>query len=258
MHREEIERFLLELGDLAAAEILPRFRSSPAVRNKAGSGFDPVTDADAAAERAIRNHICRHYPDHGIVGEEEEAHRPEARYCWIVDPIDGTRAFIAGLPSWGTLIGLTRDGEPVAGLMHQPFTGEKFLAAGNGAFLLHDGTRTRLSTRRTRSLADSILMTTSPFLFAPDRIERYNSVEGRCLQARYGFDCYAYAMVAAGQIDLVVESDLNNFDIAALIPLIEQAGGVVTDWNGNSAIGGGDIIACANDTIHAQALALLR
>jgi histidinol-phosphatase len=257
MNHREIEQFLDELCELAAAETLPRFRADINVTNKAKGGFDPVTEADKAAERALRKHIAARYPEHGFIGEEEAPVRPQAEYCWIVDPIDGTRAYVAGLPSWGTLIGLTHNGKPIAGAMHQPFTGEKFIAAGDRAYLSHGGRMSQLATRHTGTLAEATLMTTSPFLFSPERQQRYHQLENRCRLARYGFDCYAYAMVAAGNIDLVAESGLKTFDIAALIPLIEKAGGIVTDWQGGPAIGGGDVLACANRALHAEALSIL-
>jgi myo-inositol-1(or 4)-monophosphatase len=228
-----------------------------AVENKEADGFDPVTQADRAAEAAIRELIMQRYPQHGIIGEEEDAVRPDAEYCWIIDPIDGTRSFICGLPSWGTLIGLQHKGKPVAGVMAQPFTGERFIGHEGVSHLVQGGKRTRLVTRKTARLADALMMTTTPFLFDPGDIERYRAVEAACRLTRYGYDCYAYAMVAAGQIDLVVESNLKSYDIAPLIPVIEGAGGIVTTWDGGSARDGGRIIAAANATLHEEALRLL-
>jgi myo-inositol-1(or 4)-monophosphatase len=255
---QELEGFLHELCDAAQAQTLPRFRVAMAVENKEAVGFDPVTQADRAAETAIRELIMQRYPAHGIVGEEEDAVRPDAEYCWIIDPIDGTRSFICGLPSWGTLIGLQHKGRPVAGVMAQPFTGERFIANGGVSHLVRNGSRTRLATRKTASLADALMMTTTPFLFDPGDIDRYRAVEAACRLTRYGYDCYAYAMVAAGQIDLVVESSLKSYDIAPLIPVIEGAGGIVTTWDGGPAHDGGRILAAANSAIHEQAIALLR
>lgn len=254
---QEFEPFLHELCDAAAAETLPRFRAAMAIDNKEAEGFDPVTQADRAAEAAIRALILERYPLHGIVGEEEDAVRPDADYCWIIDPIDGTRSFICGLPSWGTLIGLQHRGRPVAGVMSQPFTGERYIGHGGGAFLVRDGARLPLATRSTTRLADALMMTTTPFLFDEGDIGRYRSVEAACRLTRYGYDCYAYAMVAAGQIDLVVESSLKSYDIAPLIPVIEAAGGIVTTWDGGDAREGGRILAAANPAIHAEAMRLL-
>ncbi|MGI9400608.1 MAG: histidinol-phosphatase [Rhizobiaceae bacterium] len=257
MAPEEIENTINIMCDLAAQETLPRFRTRLAVENKDSAGFDPVTEADQAAEAVLRKYVGENYPSHGFVGEEAPPHQADADYCWIVDPVDGTRAFISGLPSWGTLIGLAHNGEPLAGIMHQPFTGERYITTGNGTFLSHRGKKTALATSSVTRLEEAILLTTSPFLFPRDRIEKFRSVEGKCKLARYGFDCYGYAMVAAGHADLVVESGLNTFDIAALIPIIQQAGGKVTNWVGGPAIGGGDIIAAANPELHALALDLL-
>lgn len=253
----DIEAFMRELCDAAARETLPRFRMRLAVDNKLESGFDPVTEADRAAEKAIRALIGERYPDHGILGEEEAATNPDAEYCWHIDPVDGTRAFICGLPSWGTLIGLTRNGVPVAGLMHQPYTDELFIADGAGSFHCRRQSRTRLSNSPVAALAQAKLMTTTPALFAGDDLARYRRLEEQVRLARYGFDCYAYAMLAAGHVDLVVECDLKSYDIAPLIPLIEQAGGVVTTWEGACAVDGGRIVAAANGAIHARALEVL-
>jgi myo-inositol-1(or 4)-monophosphatase len=253
----EIETFMHELCEIAARETLPRFRTALAVDNKDSVSFDPVTVADHAAERAIRAQIALRYPHHGVVGEEAPPHLEDAEYCWVIDPIDGTRAFISGLPTWGTLIGLTHRGRPIAGTMHQPFTGERYVATEEGAFLIRDGSRKKLKSSDRGSLAEATMLTTSPFLFAPDRIEGYKAVEQRCRLIRYGFDCYGYAMVAAGYADIVIESGLKPFDIVALIPILQQAGAVVSDWHGDPADDGGDIVATANAELHEQVLAVL-
>lgn len=254
---QEFEPFLHELCDAAAAQTLPLFRSGLAIDNKEAAGFDPVTQADRAAEAAIRALIIERYPQHGIIGEEEDSIRPDAEYCWIIDPIDGTRSFICGLPSWGTLIGLQHRGRPVAGVMSQPYTGEHFIGHSGGAFLVRNGSRLPISTRSTARLADALMMTTTPFLFDEGDIDRYRAVEASCRLTRYGYDCYAYAMVASGQIDLVVESSLKSYDIAPLIPVIEAAGGIVTTWDGGDARDGGRILAAANARIHSEAMRLL-
>jgi myo-inositol-1(or 4)-monophosphatase len=247
-----IEEFLHDLCSAADRETLPRFRMGLAVENKQQSGFDPVTIADREAERAIRRLIEARFPDHGIIGEEDGAVRADARYCWIIDPVDGTRAFICGLPGWGTLIGLLRDGKPVAGVMAQPYTGERFIGVPEGAFFCRGAERRPIKTRSTAQLADA-----TPHLFPAGDIERYRNVEKACRMARYGFDCYAYAMIAAGQIDLVIESGLQSYDIAPLIPVIERAGGVVTTWTGASAANGGHILASANAHLHEAAMKIL-
>jgi myo-inositol-1(or 4)-monophosphatase len=252
-----ITETLNALCSLAEKETLARFRQKIPVDNKLASGFDPVTEADRAAETVIRNYLITHFPDHGIIGEEEDDINPQAEYCWIIDPVDGTRSFICGLPGWGTLIGLLHKGVPVAGVMHQPFTKEKFITRGDRSFLDHAGRTEQLQTSSETSLSNAIMMSTTPELFTGVDLAAFSAVRSASRLVRYGFDCYAYAMVAAGHIELVMENKLKAFDIAPLIPLIERAGGIVTTWEGGSAASGGRILACANQAIHRQALELI-
>jgi len=250
--------FVNELATLSGRAIQPFFRSAIAAEDKSrGGAFDPVTEADRAGEAAMRQLIKRTFPTHGIVGEEYGPEREDAEYVWVLDPIDGTRAFIAGLPTWGTLIGLTRNGQPVFGMMHQPFTGERFFGDGTGATYRGPGGERTLRVRRCASLKDSVLATTSPRLFTGETLRAYDRVESVVRLARYGSDCYAYCMLAAGQIDLVVEAGLQPYDIVALIPIIEGAGGVVSTWDGGSGAGGGAIAAAGDHRVHAAALELL-
>ncbi|MGY6708826.1 MAG: histidinol-phosphatase [Rhizobiaceae bacterium] len=249
--------FMRELAACAAAQTLPRFRQNGAVENKLDSGFDPVTEADQAAERAIRDLIGTAFPEHGIVGEEFGSVGADRRHVWVIDPIDGTRAFISGLPLWGTLIGLMEDGRAIAGMMSQPFTGELFHAsAGKGEREDPHG-KAALRARPTALLGDALMCTTTPVLFQGAKRQAYDRVESAVRLARYGTDCYGYAMLAAGQVDLVVESGLQPYDIVALVPLIEAAGGVVTTWTGDRPEGGGDIVAAATPQLHAATLELL-
>lgn len=254
----DFSRFVDELATLSGQAILPFFRSAIAADDKSrGGAFDPVTEADRAGEAVMRQLIKRTFPSHGIVGEEFGAEAADAEYVWVLDPIDGTRAFIAGLPVWGTLIGLRRGDTPVYGLMHQPFTGERFFGDGTGAsFRGQNGDRV-LKTRRCASLSEAILSTTSPKLFRPETMPCYERVERETRLVRYGCDCYAYCMVAAGQIDLVIEEGLKPHDIVALVPIVEGAGGVVTTWDGGPAAAGGSIIAAGDPRLHAAALELL-
>ena len=250
--------FMRRMAAAAARETLPRFRLQNEVVNKLADGFDPVTEADRQAEKAIRALISEAYPDHGILGEEFGAERADARNVWVIDPVDGTRSFISGIPLWGTLIGLTEGGRAVAGMMAQPYIGELFYATGAGSF--HEGPHgaTALRTRATTDLSKATMCTTTPRFFQGERKAAFERVEGWVRLSRYGTDCYAYAMVAAGQIDLVVETALHPYDIVALIPIIEQAGGVITTWDGGPAEQGGDIVAAANAELHAKALEALR
>ncbi|WP_183655670.1 histidinol-phosphatase [Brucella daejeonensis] len=251
--------FFSEVAEAAAAETLPRFRQLTEVDNKYSVGFDPVTEADRAAERAIRAVIARNFPEHGILGEEYGPENTDRSHVWVIDPIDGTRAFISGLPVWGTLLGLTADGDAKAGMMSQPFTGELFYSDGNGAFLMRggEGTPQRLAVRKNAVLADATMFTTTPALFKGGSRAGFDRLESAVRLSRYGVDCYAFAMLASGFVDIVVEAGLQPYDIVALIPLIEQAGGVVTQRDGGPAEKGGDIVAAATPELHRAALDLL-
>ncbi len=238
---------------------MPHFRQRMDIEDKGGvDGFDPVTIADRAAEQAIRALIDAQFSDHGMEGEEFGLVRAGARYRWVVDPIDGTKSFMAGLPGWGILIALLEDDVPVLGLMHQPFIGETFEGDGHQAGYAGRLGQYRLKTSGCASVEEAVLATTSPQLLgSADNIARFHAVESHVKLSRYGGDCYSYCMLAAGHIDLVIEAGLNRYDIAALIPIIEGAGGVVTDWSGGSALNGATVIAAATPELHKQARALL-
>ncbi|MBE7244634.1 MAG: histidinol-phosphatase [Actinomycetospora chiangmaiensis] len=256
----ELGRFMDDLAEASGQAILPFFRAQFALEDKArgGSPFDPVTEADRAAEVVLRAMINKAFPGHGILGEEFGTEREDAECVWVLDPIDGTRAFIAGLPTWGTLIGLTRNGVPVRGLMHQPYLCERFTGDGHSARLRGPSGERTLRSRRCGDLSQAILATTDPRLFAAgEEAERFRAVEARVRLSRYGADCYAYCMLAAGQIDLVIEAGLKPYDICALIPIIEGAGGKVTTWDGGSAAGGGRILAAGDPRLHEAALRML-
>lgn len=254
----DFSHFVDELAVSSGQAILPFFRTAIATEDKSRGGvFDPVTEADRASEATMRQLIRRSFPTHGIVGEEFGTENADAEYVWVLDPIDGTRAFIAGLPTWGTLIGLTRNGTPAFGMMHQPFTGERFFGDCGSATYRGPGGERKLRTRRCPSLDEAVLSTTSPKLFAGEELRAYDRVESIAKLTRYGCDCYAYCMLAAGHIDLVVESGLKPYDIVALIPIIEGAGGIVTSWDGGSAANGGRIVAAGDRRVHAAAVELL-
>ena len=247
-----------QMADAAAQETLPLFRQAPRVDNKHNDGFDPVTEADRNAEKAIRQVIEQNCPEHAILGEEYGAKAGNALQ-WVLDPIDGTRAFISGAPSWGTLIALNHDNAPLLGLMDQPFTGERYSAAtGYGAFLRKDGAETRLSSRACAELQDAIMATTTPDLFADAQGAKiWQAIRQAVRLTRYGGDCYNYALLAAGHIDIVFEQGLQAYDIQALVPIIREAGGVVTDLQGGDPMQGGQIIACGDACLHEKALALI-
>ncbi len=220
--------------------------------------FDPVTEADRAAERVMREALGVRYPDHGIVGEEYPATNPEAELCWTLDPIDGTRAFITGYPLWGVLIGLKHHGAPIFGLMDQPFTRERFYATDDGAIARIAGEEKRMRTRPCPNLGDAVLATTSPDLLADGfERDRFELLSRDVKLRRFGGDCYSYCMLGAGHIDLVVEAGLKSFDILPLIPIIEKAGGRVTSWDGGDASQGGRVIASGDKRLHDRALKIL-
>jgi histidinol phosphatase-like enzyme (inositol monophosphatase family) len=231
---ESLESFLVELNRASAAAILPLFRADHGLENKAGGGaFDPVTQADRAGEAAIRGLISKRFPEHGVIGEEYGEDRPDAECVWVLDPIDGTRAFVAGLPVWTTLIGLRVEGVPVLGSIGQPYVGELYLGHAGGAWLMSRGNSRPLRVRRGVSLDQAVIASTDPDeCFNTTERLAWRQVRAAVRLARMGCDAYAYAQVAAGTIDLVLECGLKCWDIDAAIPLITGAGGLVTDWRG--------------------------
>jgi myo-inositol-1(or 4)-monophosphatase len=250
--------FVDELAAVSGETIRPFFRSALSVENKSRSGgFDPVTAADRAAETAMRALIKKTFPAHGIIGEEFPDEHPDAEYVWILDPIDGTKSFICGMPMWGTLIALTRRGEPIYGMMHQPFTHEHFSGDGAGARYRGPAGDRALQTRACAALADAIMLTTSPLLMNEADRRCFRRVEQAVRLSRYGGDCYAYCVLAAGHVDLIIETELKPHDVLALIPIIEGAGGIMTTWDNGPAHHGGRIVAAGDRRVHAQAMALL-
>ena len=244
----ELDAFLLELNSAAAGAILPLFRADHGLIDKGGAGgFDPVTEADKGAERAIRTLISRRYPDHGVIGEEYGEDRPDAEWVWVLDPVDGTRAFIAGLPVWTTLIGLRHNGTPVLGSIGQPYLDELYIGHAGGSRLLRHGASKPLKVRSCPALSGALIATTDPVIFQGAEREAWNRVRAASRLARLGCDAYAYAMVAAGTIDLVLEAGLKSWDIDAAIPVIAGAGGFTTDWQGAAVGAHGGRVAIAGD-----------
>jgi myo-inositol-1(or 4)-monophosphatase len=255
---EGARAFLLELAPRAAAIALPYFRHPLRVEDKGTTHFDPVTAADREVEALLREAISVRFPDHAIMGEEFGNKAGNGDWQWVIDPIDGTRAFISGIPTWATLIGLCAGDIPVLGLMSQPFTGEVFVGCSAGSEWRQGDECRALATRATATLGEASLFATTPDMFSrPLEWEAFERVSARVRLTRFGADAYAYCMLAAGQIDLVIEAGLGFYDIAALVPIIEGAGGVVTDWTGAPVRQGGRVIAAANPVLHASALALL-
>jgi myo-inositol-1(or 4)-monophosphatase len=254
----DFTNFVDQLAGVSGETILPFFRTALAVDNKKAGGFDPVTAADRAAEQAMRALIARNFPDHGVIGEEYGAERTDAEYVWLLDPIDGTKSFITGMVAWGTLIGLTRFGDPVFGMMNQPFTREKFFGDGGAARYRGPAGNRELHVRPCASLADAILSTTSPLLMNKSDRAAFGRLENAVKLSRYGGDCYAYCMLAAGQIDLIIETEIKPHDIVPLIPIISGARGIVTTWEDGPAQAGGRIVVAGDKRVHKAALDMLK
>jgi len=244
------------MADAARAAILPHFRRADLVaENKETAGFDPVTKADRAAELAMRAVLAQHRPDDGILGEEFADAQGTSGRIWVLDPIDGTRAFISGTPTWGVLIALGADGAPPhLGVVDQPYIGERFWGDAAGAFCHGPTGKTALRTCAPRPLSEAILFTTFPEVGRTQDRQGFEAVADGVKLVRYGMDCYAYALLAAGQIDLVIEAGLQAYDIQGPMALIMAVGGVVTNWSGGPAHHGGQVVAAANDAVHAAAL----
>jgi len=257
-----LTRRALEVAELGGQAALPGFRRQHEVEDKTqGAGFDPVTAWDRAAERAMRSAITEAHPDHGILGEEE-GHRPgTAPFRWVLDPIDGTRGFICGTTAWTTLVGVEESGRAIVGVIHQPFTRESWVGAEDGARYLGPKTERLQCSGRTQ-LSEARLSTTDPRppptgTFSEEEAAAFSALSRRVQVARFGMDAYAYALLAGGHLDLVVETGLQRYDVAALIPVVRGAGGVISDWSGDPADGAGRIVAAASAELHAAALAAL-
>jgi len=257
---DEFLEFAHRIAVAAGEAILPHFRVALDVEDKGGArGYDPVTVADRAAEAVIRAEIARAYADHGIRGEEHGWQKGASRYTWVIDPIDGTRSFILGQMHWATLIAL-HDGERVVvGVAHQPYVGESFVAtAGGGAQWRRGGERRALRTRRCASLGGAVVACTDPKMFrtAAERAA-FDRVADRARLTRWGGDCYAYCLLAMGLIDVVIESSLQAYDVQALIPVVEAAGGAIATWDGARCDEGGSVVACGDGTLLPEVLRLL-
>ena len=252
-----LEPLILELAAVAAAETLPRFRTLMGCENKASTGFDPVTEADRSSEAAIRKRLKTVTPSHGVIGEEYGEDRPDAEFVWVLDPIDGTRAFIAGAPVWTTLIGLRWQGRTVLGLIAQPVLREIYIGGlGLGARLIDSAGVRPLATRTGVALGHAIAATTDPALFKGEERAAWDRLHAAARLARLGLDGYAMAQVAAGHIDLVVESGLKQWDACGPRAVIEGAGGVVSDWEGGEAEAG-RLVFAGSAALAAQARGVL-
>jgi len=258
MATDEIVTTAHALADAARAAILPFFRTDELDSdNKDAAGFDPVTEADRAAERAMRALLATLCPDDSVLGEEFGRKDGTSGLTWVLDPIDGTRGFLSGTPTWGVLVAVTDASGPIYGLIDQPYIGERFEGGLGRAQMNGPQGRRMLATRPGRPLSEAILFTTFPELGTEAERAAFQAVRGQVRLTRYGMDCYAYALLACGQIDLVIEAGLHPYDIQAPIAVIEAAGGIVTDWRGGPAHGGGRALAAANRQQHEAALEIL-
>jgi histidinol phosphatase-like enzyme (inositol monophosphatase family) len=255
----DLEELIIALARAAGDAALPFFRGEFAQEDKGKGGrFDPVTEADRGAEAAVRKLLAQHRPHDGILGEEYGGDREEAELVWVIDPIDGTRAFISGLPLWCTLIGLRVAGKPTLGVISQPYLGEVFVGGPNGSRLIRASGERRLKVRPCPLLTDAVIATTDPALFDGAEAGAFNQVRDAAKLVRYGNDAYAYAMVALGRMDMVIESNLKAWDWEALVPVVEGAGGVVANWRGEAPDYSGQIVAAGDRACLDEALVALR
>lgn len=242
----ELTDFALTLARAAGAAILPHFRNNTAIDVKEHETWDPVTEGDRAGERAIRALIEKHYPSHGIIGEEYGTKAGSSDLTWILDPIDGTRSFVIGMPTWATLIGLYEDGVPKLGVMYQPFVDDLFFGSPDGAWLEHRGQRQAIRVRGETELKNASVGTTSPHLYKGDDVKGFENLSTSAKVTRYGGDAYFFSLVAAGHLDVAIDPRLQIYDIAALIPIIKGAGGLVGSWTGDAVSQGGNVIAAGS------------
>ncbi|PUB18652.1 inositol monophosphatase family protein [Yoonia sediminilitoris] len=247
------------LADAVRPITLQHFRQSGlTAENKHSTGFDPVTIADRDAERVMRDILAAERPSDGILGEEFDDITGTSGLTWVLDPIDGTRGFISGTPTWGVLIAVSDENGPLFGLIDQPYIGERFVGGFDLAEVVGPQGTAHLRTAAPRTLAEATVLTTFPEVGTAAEMHAFQAVSGKARLTRYGMDCYGYALVATGQVDLVIEAGLNPYDIHAPIAVVQAAGGIVTDWTGGPAHRGGRAIAAANPQIHAEALALVQ
>lgn len=257
---EKLIAFANRLADASGAVIRPYFRQRIEVVHKPGMrAFDPVTEADKGGERAIRAIIQRERPDDGILGEEYGETPGKNGLRWVLDPVDGTRAFITARHEWGSLIALEDNEVPVLGILDQPVLGERFIGVNGRSLLIEGEKRTPLKVRECEGLKDAILCATDPSqYFSHSQQAGFARVKAQVRMTRYAGDCYLFAALALGFIDIIIEANFNRWDVAALIPLVEGAGGLITSWDGDDCRDGKTILACGDKRVHEEAIKLLK
>lgn len=266
-HHAALLDLALQAADQARTISLPRFRVGIDFDEKAAQhvdgepkDIDPVTEADIQSERVIRDVLSAAGNEVGFLGEESGAANtvPSDGLCWVVDPIDGTRAFICGVPLWSSLIALCENGVPVFGVVDFPALSERYVGAGARAWSVQERGEVAATVRRGRPLSEALMCCTTPDMFErADQREGFERVRDSVALTRFGTDAYGFALLASGQTDIVIESGLAPWDVAAVAALVRSAGGVITDWSGNSGLSSGSIVATSDSALHAEALACL-
>lgn len=254
----ELTNFAVALARASEAAILPYFRRNTPIDVKPHIAWDPVTEGDRAGERIIRKMIEERFPDHGINGEEYGIKEGKSGFTWVLDPVDGTRSFVCGLPTWATLIGLTYEGKPVVGVMNQPFVGDLFYGNAHGAWNDYRGTIEPIHARQEIPVNNAAAGTTAPELYRSDEDQQaFQNLQRAVKLMRFGGDAYFFALVASGHMDLALDSGLQSYDIAALIPIIEGAGGAVGSWSGDNPTEGGNIICAGSKALLQEAIGVM-
>jgi len=259
--QSDLSRVAHLLADAARTETLRLFRATDLIaddKSNSDQAFDPVTEADRAAEEKMRDILAKERPDDGILGEEFGTKTGTSGLTWVLDPIDGTRGYISGTPTWGVLIAVADISGPIFGIIDQPYIGERFVGGFGQAEVVGPHGAAQLKTRASRAFDKTTLLTTFPEVGTPLERRAFHKVASEVNLVRYGLDCYGYALLAAGQVDLVIEAGLQPYDIHAPIAVIEAAGGMVSNWQGGAAHHGGQVIAAANRDVHAVALSILQ
>lgn len=254
----ELRNFASHLADTARLVTLASAAGTIAIENKGVAGlFDPVTEADRAAEKAMRGLIAEAYPDHGLAGEEFGDQPGSSPYSWSLDPIDGTRSYTCGLPTWTTLIALLENGQPVLGIIDAPGVEERYIGDGAASWCERGGSNAALRSSGCTKLGEARLSTTDPFLFSGKAEEAFTRLRRAARTTRYGYDAYAYARLAAGTLDLVVECGLKPHDYNALIPVVRGAGCLLGDWSGGSDFAAEQVIAAATPELYEAAVKIM-